>query len=264
MARSRIDRRWEASNGGCPAGRGVVTRPVSLPALRGHDRRNAPRPSKGWQLGCDRHSTEGLISEPHVRTSRRHRRIGHARRRCQSQGAEGHGRERHRLRCGRARLPDARQHRRGRGCGMPRPEEPQVHAGRRSARAPRGDRREDRCATRASSARPARCSSPTAASTPCSPAFAALCDPGRRGDLSGAVLDDVSRSHHARRRRAGDRADRRDHWVQGDRRTARCRADPAHQGAAVRAARTTRAAPSTRRRRSKPSGDGRSTTASGS
>ena len=93
-------------------------------------------------------------------------RIRHAGRRREGQGAQGRGQAGDRLRRGRARLPDARLHRRGRGRRLPRPAEPPVHPGRRAARAQGGDRREDARATPAAGRPPARCWSPTAASRP--------------------------------------------------------------------------------------------------
>ena len=107
---------------------------------------------------------------PHPRSRQpargRHRRVRHARGRRQGQGAQGRRRAGHRLRRRRARLPDPGPHRGGGGGGGPRPEEPQVHAGRRPPRAEGGDRRQDAARLRARRDRPARCSSPTGASTP--------------------------------------------------------------------------------------------------
>ena len=104
---------------------------------------------------------------PRVRARRRHRRVRHAGRRRQGQGAQGGRRARHRLRRRRARLPDARPHRRGRGRGLPRPEEPPVHA--RPAACPSCKEAIAAKTLRDSGLRGrrrARCWSPTAASTP--------------------------------------------------------------------------------------------------
>ena len=128
----------------------------------------------------------------HVRTHlpprRRHRRVRHAGRRRQGQGAEGGGRARHRLRRRRARLPHPRAHRRGRRRGVPRPQEPPLHAGRRPARAEGGHRRQDPPRLRATRSTAARCWSPTAASTPsttpsrrCSTRATRCCCPRRTG-----------------------------------------------------------------------------------
>ena len=74
------------------------------------------------------------------------------------------GRAGHRLRRRRAGLPDPRLHRRGGRRGLPRPEVPPLHPGRRAARAQGGDRREDARATAATPSTRPRCWSPTAAS----------------------------------------------------------------------------------------------------
>ena len=63
-------------------------------------------------------------------------------------------------------FPTPEPHRRGGRRRLPRPEEPPLHAGRRPARAAGGHRRQDRARLGLRRAAPARCSSPTAASTP--------------------------------------------------------------------------------------------------
>ena len=76
-------------------------------------------------------------------------------------------------------------------------------------------------------------------------AFATMLDPGDEVIVPGAVLDDVPRVDPAGRRRPRRGARRRDPGLQGHRRAARGRAHRADQGAAVRARRPTRPAPST-------------------
>ena len=168
-----------------------------------------------------------------VRTPVRHRRVGHAGRRRQGQGAAGPGRGRHRVRRRRARLPDARAHRRGRRRRLPRSEEPPLHAGRRAARAEGGDRPK----TKRDSGFDCTASQvlvTNGGKHAVYTAFAALCDPGRRGDLPGAVLDDLPGGDHARRRRAEGHRDDRGDRLPGHRRPARGGLHRAHQGAAVR------------------------------
>ena len=99
-----------------------------------------------------------------LRPDRRDRRVRDAQGGCQGQGAQGRGPTGDRVRRGRARLPDPRLHRRGRGRGLPRPEEPPLHPRRRAARAQEGDRGEDAARQRATTSSPARSWSPTAAS----------------------------------------------------------------------------------------------------
>ena len=123
-----------------------------------------------------------------VPADRRDRRVRDAGRRRQGQGAQGRGPSGHRLRRRRARLPDARVHRRGRGRGVPGGHEPPLHPGRRPARAQEGDRGQDRRATAATRSRPTRCWSPTAASRrstrpspPCWTRATRCCCPRRTG-----------------------------------------------------------------------------------
>ena len=134
-------------------------------------------------------------------TDRRHRRVGHPGRRRQGQGAEGGRRARHRLRRRRARLPDAGPHRRGRRRGLPRPGQPPLHAGGRPARAAGGHRRQDHARLRRRGRRRARCSSPTAASTPSTTPSRPCSTRATRCSLPGAVLDHLPRGHRPRRRR---------------------------------------------------------------
>ncbi len=64
-------------------------------------------------------------------------------------------------------FPTPGAHRRGGRRRLPRSEEPPLHAGRRPPRAQGGHRPEDQARQRLRHAAPPRCSSPTAASTPC-------------------------------------------------------------------------------------------------
>ena len=72
--------------------------------------------------------------------------------------------------------PDA--HRRGRRRGLPRPDEPPLLAGRRPARAARGDRRQDQARLRLRRARPAQVLVTNGGKHAVYNAFAALLDPG--------------------------------------------------------------------------------------
>ena len=92
----------------------------------------------------------------HLRTGRRHRRIGHAGRRRQGEGAQGGRRAGHRLRRRRARLPDARPTSSRRPSRPAATREPPLHAGRRPARAEGGHRRQDAARLRLRGRRPAR------------------------------------------------------------------------------------------------------------
>ena len=131
-------------------------------------------------------------------------------------------------------FPTPGPHRRGRRRGLPRAEEPPLHARRRPARA----------ASEAIAAKTKRdsgfeCTAGQVLVTnggkhAVFTAFAVLCDPGRRGDLPGAVLDDLPGGDHARRRRAGGDRHRRRDRLPGHRRPARGGPHRAHQGAAVR------------------------------
>ena len=142
---------------------------------------------------------------PRLRPDRRHHRVRHARGRREGQGAQGRGPAGDRLRRRRARLPDPRLHRRGRGRGLPRPEEPPLHPGRRAARAEEGDRREDRCATAGYAVEPAQVLVTNGGKQAIYDAFADAARPGRRGAPAGAVLDDLPGGDPAGRRRRRSR-----------------------------------------------------------
>ena len=134
--------------------------------------------------------------------------VGDARGRRQGQGAQGGRRERHRIRRGRARLPDARAHRRGRGRGVPRPSLPPLHADARAARAPRSDRAQDEARLRRrrrgrAGPRHQRRQARRVQHVP------GAVRPRRRSAAAGAVLDVVPRDDHARRRRSRRAADHR-------------------------------------------------------
>ena len=160
---------------------------------------------------------------------------------AKAKALQGAGRERHRLRRRRARLPDARRtssrpraaacrdpknHKYTPAAGLPELREAIAAKTLRDSRlrvpGRPGARHQRRQARRVHRLRRA-------------------VRPGRRGDLPGAVLDDLPRGDHARRRRAGDRRDRRDDRLPGHRR-------PARGGAARRAPRCCcSSAPTTRR-----------------
>ena len=131
----------------------------------------------------------------------RHRRVRHAGRRRQGQGAEGGRRARHRLRRRRARLPHARPHRRGRRRGLPRPEEPPVQP--RPAACPSSRRRSPprRRATRATTSTAAPGARHQRRQARRLQHLRHPARPGRRGAPARAVLDHLSRADHARRRR---------------------------------------------------------------
>ena len=119
--------------------------------------------------------------------------------------------------------------------GLPRPEEPPLHARRRPARAQAGDRGEDPARQRPRDrGQPGRGHQRRQAGH-----LRGVRDharPGRRGDRARAVLDDVPRGDPARRRCRRTRPRGRDAGVQGHRRAARGGPHRAHQGAAVRLA----------------------------
>ena len=135
-----------------------------------------------------------------------HRRVGHAGRRRQGQGAEGGRRARHRLRRRRARLPDP-------ATTSSRPPSPPAATRRTTS-----TRRPPACPSCARRSPPRRRATPATRSTPRQVlvtnggkhavynAFAALLRPGRRGAAARAVLDHLPRGDHARRRRAGRRS----------------------------------------------------------
>ena len=119
----RRDGRREAGEGPGPdrAGRWHRSSRLSAPADRsGHTcRRDGGFRSGVTPRGVPRWGRDPRF--PSLSSHRVHRRVGHAGRRRQGQGAEGGRRERHRIRRRRARLPDARAHRRGGGRRLPRP-----------------------------------------------------------------------------------------------------------------------------------------------
>ena len=153
--------------------------------------------------------------------------------------------------------PDA--HRRGGRRGLPRPEEPQVHAGRRPARAARGDRRQDgarlrlrRAAEPGARHQRRQAGRATTRSPRCS-TRATRCSCRRR---TGPPIPRPS----ARRRRAGRRPDRRVDRLQGHRRAARGGAHPTHEGCCCSCRRRTRPARCTRPSEVEAIGGGRSST----
>ena len=172
------------------------------------------------------------VSQPCLPPDRLDRRIRHPRRRCEGQGPEGGRPSGYRIRCRRARLPDAAGHRRGRHRGRPRPEEPPLHPRGRPARAARSDRGEDgpRLGIRRQGERGARHQRRQAGRLP---GVRDAARPRRRGAAAGAVLDHLSRSDRARRRRHCAGRHRRVDRVPRHREPARSRPHAAHEGPAL-------------------------------
>ena len=145
------------------------------------------------------------------------------------------GRERHRLRCRRARLPDAGARRGGRDRGVPRPPLPPLLADAGPARAPRGDRVQDQARLRRRLRRVAGGRHQRRQARGLQHVPGAV-QRGRRGARARAVLDVVSRGHHARGGvpvvlpTIGGRR------FPGHDRAARSRVHAAHEGTAVRLA----------------------------
>ena len=188
---------------------------------------------------------------------RGHRRVGHARRRRQGQGAQGGGRAGDRLRRRRARLPDARAHRRGRGRGLPRPR--RTTATRRSPGLP--ELREAIAAKTGARLR-ARGAAVAGARHQRRQArglqhAAHLARRGRRGAAAGAVLDDVSRTGRASpaRRRSCCRPTRRP--ASRSPSTSSRRPAPTARSCSCSCRRRTRRARCTHATRSRPSAGGR-------
>ncbi len=168
-----------------------------------------------------------------VRPRRRHRRVGHPRRRRQGQGAEGGRTPGDRFRRRRARLPDPRLHRRGRGRGHPRPAVAPVHPSRRPAGTARGDRRQDPARLR-----PRGRGVPGAGDQRRQARHLQrrrLADrPRRRGDHPGSLLGDLPGGRLDLRRRPGSGRHRREHRLPRHRRAARGSPYRAHQDADLR------------------------------
>ena len=166
------------------------------------------------------------------------------------------------LRRGRARLPDAPAHRRGRDRGVSQPGEPPVLADGGSARPAAGHRRQDRPRLRLRrdpepGARHQRRQARRLQHLP-DPA-----GPRRRGPAARALLDHLSRGDRAGRRPGDRAADDRGVRLPGDASTSSRRRAPRTRRSCSSSRRRTRPARCTRRRRSRPSAAGRSSTASG-
>ena len=145
-------------------------------------------------------------------------------------------------------FPTPGAHRRGRRGRLPRPGEPPLHA--RPAACPSckeaiAAKTAARLGLRGRA--PARCSSPTAASTPSTTPSRRCSTRATRCSLPGPVLDHLPRGDRPRRRRAGRGPHRRGDRLPGHRRPARGGPHRAHQGAACSCRRRTRPARSTRR-----------------
>ena len=160
------------------------------------------------------------------------------------------GRARHRLRGRRAGLPDAR------GASSRPPQaacrDPRNHQYTPDRRAARALRAAIAAKTRRDSGyavEPSQVLVTNGGKQAVANAFAMLLRPGRRGARPRPVLDDLPRGDRPGRRGPGGGADRRVDRVPGHRSTElEAARDRAHQGAALRVARPTRPAPSTRRR----------------
>ncbi len=184
-----------------------------------HERRHSSRPVP--------HRTPGV--GPH----RFDLRVGHPRRGRQGQGPQGRRAPGHRLRCRRARLPHAGLHRRGRGGGLPQPQVPPLHPGRRPPRAEGRDRREDAARLRLRGrglpgARHQRRQAGHLRGLRRDPR------PGRRGHRPRPVLDHLPRVDPPRGRRAGGGRGRRDDRLPGLGRAVGGGAHRAHEGPALR------------------------------
>ena len=164
---------------------------------------------------------------------RRHRRVGHAGRRRQGQGAQGRGPAGDRLRRRRAGLPDPGLHRRRRGRGLPRPGEPPLHPGRRPARAQGGRSPPRRCATPATRSAPSQVLVTNGGKQAVYQAFATLLDPGDEVLLPAPYWTTYPEAIRLAGGTAGRGLRRRGPGLPGHRRAARGGPHPAHQGAAV-------------------------------
>ena len=161
--------------------------------------------------------------------------LGHARRGCEGEGAEGGGGARDRLRRGRARLPDAGAHRRGRRRGLPGPGQPPLHADRGHPGPARGDRGQDQARLRLrGGCRPGARDQRRQAGR--RQRVRRPVRPRRRGHRARPVLDDLPRVDRARRRDAGRRELRRDDRLPQLGRRPRGGVDAQHQGVVVRVA----------------------------
>ena len=204
--------------------------------------------------GCNDRG-HGIRTEQDLSPDLGDHRVSHDCRRRQGQGAQGGGPARHRLRSGRARLPDARLHRRGRGSRLRRAQVPEIHRGRRAARAARGRGGQDRAGQRL------RCRAEPGADHQRRQAgrlrgLRHPARPRRRGPDTHAVLDHLPGVHRAGGRRPGARDDRREHRLPGQRRAARGVPHRSDQDRCCSSRRPTRPAPSTRPSRSPRSAAG--------
>ena len=191
-----------------PGRRGVLQRPAPRRPRELGRRAAAPgrrlkrRPKRcgsARRRACD----HGRMSRD-LAPRRRHHRVGHAGGRRQGQGAAGRGRGRHRLRRRRARLPDAARtssRRRSRRAATRATTTTRRPPGLPELRAAIAAQDQARLrATTCDAAAGARHQRRQARGLQHVPGAAR---PGRRGAAARAVLDDVSRGDHARRRRAG-------------------------------------------------------------
>ena len=257
--------RWRRAEP-APAGRGQrldgLGAHLRRPAAEAPVARAAGRRGSSSGVGGSQVTVPAWHREPHLQpaspTDRRHRRVGHPGRRRQGQGAEGGGRGRHRLRRRRARLPDARR-------TSSRPRSPPAATRRTTATRPAAGLPELREAIAVKTKRDSRLrlSRPPGAGHQRRQARGATtrsprcCDPGDEVHLPGAVLDDLPRGDHARRRRAGRDQHRRGQPASGSPSSSSRRPAPPAPRCCCSCRRPTRPARSTRPTRSRPSAGGR-------
>ena len=172
-------------------------------ADRGRGERLTRPAPKSMRDGDARPCVPPWAHEPDLAPRRRHHRVRHARGRRQGEGAAGGGRGRHRLRCRRARLPDAGAHRRG--GASPRARElarPAIHADAAGCPSSGPRSRPRPHATPATSSSRSRSSSPTAASTRSTTRSRRCSTPATRCSLPAPYWTTYPEAIDARRRRA--------------------------------------------------------------
>ena len=202
--------------------------------LDGDSAAHSPRPTMGPMTEAP--STRSPRERRDLRPDRRDRRVRHAQGGCEGQGAQGRGPAGDRLRRGRAGLRDPGVRRRGRGRGLPRPEEPPLHPRRRAARAQAGDRRRRPGATAGCEVQPGQVVVTNGGKQAIYEAFATMLDPGDEVIVPAPYWTTYPEAIQLAGGVPVPGARRRDAGVQGHRRPARGRAHRPHQGAAVRLA----------------------------
>ena len=199
---------------------------------------------------------------PDLSPGRRRGALGHPRRGCEGQGAAGGGGARHRLRRGRAGLPDAGAHRRGGRHRLPRHGQPPLHPDGRDPGAARGHRGQDpaRLGLRGGRQPGARHQRRQAGRRQ---RVRGAVRPRRRGPGAGPVLDHLPRVDRPGRRHARHRVLRRDDRLPLLGRGPRARPGRRVPRRCSSSRRPTRPAPSTRATKSRPSASGRCPRGSG-